>query len=113
MPQRQRKGQLGSNWACLVPVPRQNLIHAKIAGFHHCPRERFEHLNRNGRIEPRIRGRAPQLFCAARWRQVIFRGSRVFLLGHSVECVENTGIRHGAMLAVVKGRGGEASRGSL
>jgi len=46
-------------------------------------------------------------------RQVIFRGSRAFLLGNSVDCVENTGTRHGTKVAVVNGRGGEASRGSL
>jgi len=45
--------------------------------------------------------------------RVIFRGSRAFLLGNSVGCVENTGTRHGAKVAVANERAGEASRGSL
>jgi len=33
--------------------------------------------------------------------QVIFRGTRAFLPGNSVECVENKGIKYGAEVAIL------------
>jgi hypothetical protein len=44
------------------------------------------------------------------FRQVIFRGSRAFLLGNSMEFVENKGIKYGAEVALLRRRGGGEPR---